>query len=92
MSGDDFKNIVNYYGEDNILGVGFDNSGAVTFDKGQFSLANCYIDHLQALQFVNFDSKGLPYHIIKTLDGVQTIMVRDSQVNFSDYDRVTLRP
>lgn len=87
-----FKNIIAYYGEDNILGFGFDNSAGVTFDEhGKFSLAQHFNETLESLTFVGFDSKGNPFHIIKHIDNIQAIFVRDSGVPFGDYDRITIR-
>ena len=92
MTGAEFKKMVDYYGEANILGIGFDNSSAITFGEGEFTLANNYIDDIESFQFVGFDRYGLPYHIIKHIENVQAILVRDSGVPYAAYDRITLRP
>lgn len=92
MSGEEFKNVVTYYGEDNILGIGFDNSAAITFGKGEFSLANNYLEDIESIQTIGFDSKGNPFHVIKHVENVQGIIVRDKNVPFEAYDRITIRP
>lgn len=91
MTGEQFVKLVNYYGEQNILGIGFDNSAAITFGKGEFTLANNYIADIESIQTVGFDSRGNPFHVVKHVENVQGIIVRDANVSFNDYDRVTLR-
>lgn len=92
MSGSDFKKIIEYYGEQNIIGIGFDNSAAITFSSGQFSLNEMYVEELECFRHIEFDSKGRPYHVIKPIDTVQCILVKDASVNFDDYDRISVRP
>lgn len=92
MTGAEFKKIINYYGEENILGIGFDNSAAVTFAKGEFSLANMYIEDLEVLQEVVFDSRANPFHVIRHVSNIQSIMVRDAGTPIEVYDRYSIRP
>lgn len=93
MDGATFKKIINYYGEDNIIGLGFDNSSAITFGKGEFSLAKTYNEELECVQSVSFDLTGRPYHVIKHVECIQAILVRDSGVEDIDmYDRISTRP
>jgi len=92
MTGAEFKKLINYYGEENILGIGFDNSGAITFGKGEFSLANVYVEDLESIQDIAFDSKGNPFHVIRNVSNVQCIIVRDSGIPTEAYDRISIRP
>jgi hypothetical protein len=92
MTGSEFKSMVNYYGEDNILGIAFDNSAAVTFGKGEFKLANNYVEEIESLQFVGFHAHGIPFHVVKHIENVQGIIVRDKNYAFELYDRITIRP
>ena len=92
MTGEAFIKVVNYFGEDNILGFGFDNSAAVTFDKDEFKLTNNYIPEIESFCTVGIDSRGHKFRIIKHVDSIQTVIVRDESVPFNAYDRVSLRP
>lgn len=91
MTGTEFKALINYYGEENILGIGFDNSASITFGKGEFTLANNYVEDIESIQMVGFDSRGNPYHTIKHVENVQGIVVKDKAINFDDYDRISIR-
>ena len=92
MDGATFKKIVNYYGEENIIGIGFDNSAGVTFGKGEFSLSTVFIEAIECVQIVGFDNLGHPYHTIKHVENIQSIMVRDAAVDdINCYDRISLR-
>lgn len=91
MSPDTFLAIVNKYGEGNILGFGFDNSASLTFGENQFTIANNYNDDIQCLQFINFDSKGNPFHVLKSVEDIQSVMIRDSQIPFGNYDSISVR-
>ena len=92
MTGEEFKNIINYYKEENILSISFDNSAAKTFREGEFTLENNWVDDISCLQFVDFDNKCRPFHVIKHVENIQGIIVRDSNVPFASYDDyVTLR-
>lgn len=91
MTWDEFIKTINYYGESNILGIGFDNSAAITFGPNEFSIANNCVEEVESIHTIGFDSRGLPFHIIKPVAHVHAIIVRDSKVNFSDYDRISLR-
>lgn len=91
MDGAMFKKTIEYFGEENIIGIGFDNSAGLTFGEGQFTLENFYIEELESLQMIEYDIKGNPYHVIKHVETIQCIMVRDSSVNFNDYDMITIR-
>ena len=91
MTGSEFKSLIKHYGEENILGIGFDNSAAITFGKGEFTLANNYIEEIESIQTIGFDSRGLPFHVVKHVENVQGIIIRDSKIDFNAYDRITLR-
>lgn len=92
MEASNFLDIVTKYGEDNIIGIGFDNSAAITFDKaGKFTLANNYVDDIECLQFIEFDFKGNPYHVLKSVADIQSIMIRDSGVDRDGYDMINIR-
>jgi len=92
MDGALFKKIVEYYGEENIIGIGFDNSAGITFGKGEFSLATMYIEDIECLQTVSFDSRVKPYHVIKPIETVQCIMVADKSItDINMYDRISIR-
>ena len=92
MDRDVFLRCIEYYGEENIIGIGFDNSAGKTFQKGEFTLSNCWVEQIESLQFVEFDNKGNPFHVVKHVAHVQSIIVRDSSVPFEAYDdTVTLR-
>ena len=91
MTWEEFIRVINYYGESNILGLGFDNSAAITFKAGQFTIANSCDENTQSIHLIGFDSRGLPFHIIKPVAHVHTIIVRDSKVDFNAYDPVSLR-
>jgi len=91
MTGAEFKKVVNYFGEENILGIGFDNSTAITFGPGEFTLANSYIEDLESIHEIVFDSKGNPFHVIKHIETVQCLMIRDSGIPFTAYDRISIR-
>lgn len=91
MTGAEFTKMVNYYGESNILGIGFDNSAAITFGRNEFSLSNNYVADIESIHTVGFDSRGNPFHIIKHVENVQCIMVRDNNIPFELYDRITIR-
>ena len=92
MTGEAFIKVVEYFGEDNILGFGFDNSAAVTFDRDEFSLADNYISEIESFCTTGIDSRGHQFRIIKHVDSIQTVIVRDANVPFEVYDRVSLRP
>lgn len=91
MTKAEFTNIINYFGEENILSIGFDNSAAITFGKGEFTLQNVLIDEIDCLRFIGFDSRMKPFHVIKHIENVQSIIVRDSGTNIEDYDRISIR-
>lgn len=91
MDGATFKKYVEHYGEENIIGIGFDNSAGVTFGKGEFTLEQIYVDALEAIQYVSFDSRGNPFHVIKHVENIQSIIVRDSSINTKSYDRISIR-
>lgn len=91
MTADTFTAIINKYGEGNILGFGFDNSASLTFGENQFTLANHYVDDIQCLQFINFDSKGNPFHVLKSVEDIQSVMIRDAGIKFNQYDQISVR-
>jgi len=91
MTGAEFKATVAHYGEQNILGIGFDNSAAVTFGENEFTLANNYIEEIESIHLIGFDSRGNPYHTVKHVENIQSLIIRDSNVPFNNYDRITLR-
>lgn len=87
MTGDEFKAIVNKYGEENIIGIGYDNSAGHTFPYvGMFTLANNYIEDIQCLKFIEYDMHGNPFHTIKHVENIQSIIVKDDNVNRMKYD------
>lgn len=91
MTGAEFKKVIEHFGESNILGIGFDNSSAITFGPYEFSLANNYIEEIESIQTVGFDSRGNPFHTIKHVENIQSVIVRDANVPYTAYDRITLR-
>lgn len=91
MTKENFIAIVNYFGEENIMGLSFDNSASITFGKGEFTLANVLIEDIDCVRSIGFDSRGKPFHNIKPLDTVQSFMVRDSNVPIEQYDRISIR-
>lgn len=92
MTNEKFKAIIEFYGEDSILGFGFDNSAGITFDgTNRFSLSNHYKEEIECLTFVNFDRKGNPYHIVKHIENIQAIYVKDKAFSMDVYDRVSIR-
>lgn len=81
MSEADFLAQINYFGEANILGFGFDNSGRKIFINGEtFSLATNYISEIKSLVFDQQDTKFRPYKVVKPLDNIQTIFIADSSL------------
>ena len=92
MTGENFKKMINHYGEQNILGIGFDNSAAITFGKGEFSLANNYNEDLESIHNIGFDSRGNPFHVIRHVENVQSLIVRDNGFPVEAYDRISIRP
>ena len=92
MTGAEFTKIINYYGEANILGFGFDNSSAITFGPGEFTLANNYLSDIECIHSIGFDSRANPFHVIKHIETIQAIIVRDANVPFAAYDRISIRP
>ena len=92
MTGDYFVKLINYYGEGNILGIGFDNSAAITFGKNEFTLSNNYNSELESIHDIGFDSKGNPFHVIRHVSNIQCIIVRDSGIPIEAYDRISIRP
>lgn len=93
MTGAEFKKIVQYYGEANILSIGFDNSASshVFTDEHRFSLENFYQEDIECLQFVHIDRRGNPFHVVKHVENIQTIIVKDDGFKLNDYDNVTIR-
>ena len=88
----DFENFVKDIGEENILGFGFDNSSAITFtEENKFTMAGNTKFEVGCIVIVCFDSKGLPFHVYKPVETIQTIYVRDKNVAFGAYDRITIR-
>ena len=87
MTGDEFKAIVNKYGEENIIGISYDNSAGHTFPlPGMFTLANNYIEDIQCLKFVEYDVKGFPFHTLKHVENIQSIIIKDKNVDRSKYN------
>lgn len=87
-----FADIIRYYGEENILGLGFDNSAAIMFGNHEFSLDKYYIPELNCIELIDVDSKGNAYKTIKHVETIQSIIVRHPSVqNFETYDRISLR-
>lgn len=88
----EFENFVKDVGEENILGIGFDNSASITFtEDNKFSLDRNTKFELGCVVFVCFDSKGNPFHTFKHVENIQAIYVRDKNVAFGVYDRVSIR-
>ena len=92
MTGENFKKMIAHYGENNILGIGFDNSAAITFGRGEFSLANNYIEEIESIHDIGFDSHAIPFHVIRHVENVQCIIVRDAGYPNTEYDRISIRP
>ena len=92
MDHDRFIAIINKFGEENILGIGFDNSASVTFGANDpFSLAEYYDEELHALKFKHMDLKGNPFYSIKIVEDIQCIMIKDERFYIGAYDRVDIR-
>ena len=93
VTGAEFKKVVDFYGEANILSIGFDNSAStkVFTDEHRFSLKNFYQEEIECLQFIEFDRHGNPYHVVKHVENIQTIIVKDDGLKLNDYDHVTIR-
>jgi hypothetical protein len=83
--------VIARYGEENVLGILFDNSAAKIFTKDEFKMTTSYIDSIESLQFVETDLHGTPYHIIKDVEDIQGILIKDENFEFESYDKVRLR-
>ncbi len=93
MSGEEFKNIINHFGEENIISIGFDNSASTPkfTSESPFSLANAYIEKIECLQFVQFDRHGNPFHVVKHIENIQSIIVKDGGIDIDSYDAFSIR-
>lgn len=92
MTATELKSIIDANGgPTNLLGFGFDNSGGVTFQPGQFSYANNINDSLNVLYLTNFDSHGKPYKVIKPIDTIQSIMMGNGTLTNDVYDMISIR-
>lgn len=93
MDGAQFKKIVEYYGEENIISIGFDNSAAITFlgNMEPFSLSTYYIDEIECLMFTQWDFRGNPMHTIKHVENIQSIVAKEAGVPREKYDPNTIR-
>lgn len=92
MTGDEFVAIVNKYGEENILSISYDNSAGHTFPfEGMFTLANNYIADIECLKFIEYDTRMNPYHTLKRIESIQSIVVKDDNVSREKYNYEDLR-
>lgn len=93
MDLDEFKRAINYFGEKNILGFGFDNTAGYTFtDQQPFSMAQYFREDILSLIFIRVDSHGNPFHVVKPIGTIQSIMIKDDSVpNIASYDRYSIR-
>lgn len=93
MTATELKTIINAYGGvDYLLGFGFDNSAAITFTPSQFSYSSNLDETNDLLKFTAYDSNGRPYLVLKPVELVQTILIKDATItDISIYDRVSLR-
>ena len=94
MTGAEFKAVINKYGEDNVLSIGFDNSASSMMfrEDTPFSFANNYAEDIECLQFVQFDSSGLPYTVVKHVENVQSVVFKASSAHkLSQYDNFSIR-
>ena len=74
MDGTQFKAIVQEFGEENLIGVVFDNSARQLFHENDFSLAKYWNESIQSLVFRETDSQRNPYLTVKHVENVQTLM------------------
>lgn len=90
---DELKGLIDDYGgESAVIGLGFDNSSGVTFTEGQFTYANNIDDAQNIIKFTHIDNRGVPYIVLKPIETVQSITVKDPSVpSINMYDRVSLR-
>lgn len=92
MEQERFLAIINKYGEENVLGFGFDNSAAITFGPNDpFSLEKYYVDDIHAFKFPSVDFKGNPYFTIKIIEDIQSIIIKDERYSLGVYDRIDIR-
>jgi len=94
MTGAEFKAVINKYGEENVLSIGFDNSASSMMfrDESPFSFSNNYVEEIECLQFFQFDRSGLPYLVVKHVENVQSIIFKSSKEHtLSQYDNFSIR-
>ena len=92
MTAVELKELIDAYGGvNNLLGFGFDNSGGVTFQPGQFSYSSNIDETHNLLIFTNYDSNGKPYRVLKPIDTIQAIMVTNGTLTLDVYDKVSIR-
>lgn len=92
MDKETFEAIIAKYGEENIIGIGFDNSSGVTFGENErFSLAQHYKPEFNALSFIEYDMKMNPYTVLKNIGDIQAIMIKDATIDICEYDRINIR-
>lgn len=93
MDAEGFKKMVTYYGGPaNIVAILFDNSAVKVFVEGEFkNIEDVLVDDIGSLQFVEHDAKGNPFHVVKELENVQGVVIKDSSMNIRDYDRYSIR-
>lgn len=101
MTNEEFKKIVNYIGESNIIGISFDNSSSTTFlppnipdaydAEGAFSLARFYIEEIECLKIPAFDMRGNLYYSYKPISDIQCIMTTDGVTSKTKYDCIDIR-
>ena len=76
MTVSEFKAIINYYGENNIIGFVFDNSSRKLMDNpGDFKLSDHPLDQIGCLEFEEKDMRGHTYKSIAHVENVQKILV-----------------
>ena len=91
MDGTAFKKQINYWGESNILGFGFDNSACKTYIHEGFTLENDYVDEVESVVCIDHDNHGYPYHVVHPVENIQTILVKDKNYKRTDYDSQSIR-
>lgn len=89
----EFKAAVNYFGEKNIIGIGFDNTAGNTFtDENPFSMSRNFIENIGALVFIDYDTYGNIFHTVKPVATVQSLAIKDNSVpSLNSYDRHSIR-
>ncbi len=75
MDEEQFLKIIAEYGEENVIYLGFDNSGRFTYASEDkiFSLAQNYVPSIQSLVDVYMDQNNVPIRSVRPLSNLQSI-------------------